>query len=82
MNDFYEDIIILLIVPVCIFFMLMLGSFAVSAGIDYLDCRGFQKGTGIETRYEWGCYANVDGRWVPKAYAFGSANEFRIKEVK
>jgi len=81
MNDFYEDVIVpfllIALVAACIFFII-----AVSVGIDYLDCRGFQKGTGIETRYEWGCYANVDGRWVPKEYAFGNANEFRIKEVK
>ena len=82
MNDFYEDIIVPLLVLGSVVAVFIFVIFAVSAGIDYLDCRGFQKGTGIETRYEWGCYANVDGKWIPKAYAFGNVNEFRIKELK
>lgn len=49
------------------------------AALDYADCRGFQSGTGIETKWRWGCYAKVDGQWVPKAYAFGDVNELRIK---
>ena len=49
-------------------------------GIDYLDCRGFAKGTGIETQWSWGCYAKVDGQWIPKQYVFGTANEIRLKD--
>ncbi len=49
-------------------------------GVNYLDCRGFQSGTGIPTKWEWGCYAQVDGRWVPKDYAFGDAHELRHKK--
>lgn len=55
------------------------GLFAVIVGVDWLDCRGFARGTGIETRWEWGCYASVDGKWVPKKYAFGDAHEVRVK---
>ena len=75
MNDFLEFFIpsiIFLIVLFC-----SIGGFFV--GADYLDCRGFEKGTGIETRWEWGCYAKVDGKWIPKSYVFGQANEVRIK---
>lgn len=49
------------------------------ASVDYLDCRGFERGTGVETRWTWGCYAQVDGQWVPKKYVFGEAAELRVK---
>lgn len=82
MRDFYEDVVI----P-CFF---IFGGLAVLAGLftvfiaawDYTDCKGFNKGTGIETRWWWGCYANVEGQWVPKDYAFGKVNELRLKEKK
>lgn len=50
------------------------------AGTDYLDCRGFEQGTGIHTKWAWGCYAEVNGKWIPKDYAFGDVHELRIKE--
>ena len=56
---------------------LAIGGTAIST--SYLSCRGFANGTGIETRWEWGCYAKVDGKWVPSQYVFGAANEVRLK---
>lgn len=41
-------------------------------------CHGFQS-TGYETKFDWGCYAKVDGKWVPADYVFGKANELRLK---
>lgn len=64
------------------FVTLILTAISLVAGVDYLNCRGFQSGTGIETRYEWGCYAKVGDKWVPKAYAFGDAHELRIKDAR
>lgn len=52
------------------------------ASVDYLDCRGFREATGYETRWHWGCYAKHEGRWVPKAYVFGDANELRVKQER
>ena len=49
-------------------------------GVDYLNCSGLQTGTGIPTRWSWGCYAQVNGRWVPSKYVFGDAHELRIKD--
>lgn len=75
MNDLVEFlifIIILFAVVVGIFFVLIVG-------VDYLDCKGFKAGTGFETKWEWGCYAKVDGKWIPKKYVFGDVNEVRIK---
>jgi hypothetical protein len=65
-----------------IFGIVILGVLSMVAGTDYLDCRGFQTGTGIETKWEWGCYAKVDGQWVPKQYVFGKANEIRLKDKR
>lgn len=75
MSEFREVWLPLIVITVAV-----LGGFAtIFGGIDYLSCRGFANGTGIETRYEWGCYAKVNGKWVPKAYVFGSAHELRMK---
>ena len=75
MNDFLE-----LFAPVFfIFVAVILGIEGMVCTVDYLDCRGFRNGTGIETKWEWGCYAKVGERWVPKKYVFGDANELRIK---
>jgi hypothetical protein len=69
-------------------FALSLGGFIVAVaavliggalGASYLDCRGFGKTTGIETQWNWGCYAKVNGEWVPKDYVFGDAHELRGK---
>jgi hypothetical protein len=48
--------------------------------ISYLQCYGLHRATGIEVRYDFGCYAKVDNRWVPSQYVFGTAHELRIKE--
>lgn len=78
MRDFVEFFVPLGIILVLCF----VGVFGLIVGVDYLDCRGFAKGTGIETKWTWGCYAKIDGVWVPKSYVFGKANELRIKEKK
>lgn len=76
MRDFME-----IFVPLMLFLVVFILSIvALVATVDYLDCRGFETGTGIETKWAWGCYANVGGQWVPKKYAFGDAHELRIKE--
>ena len=78
MRDLLEPIVVIggLIV------MIVGGIFALIVVTDYLDCRGFKNGTGIETRWEWGCYAKVDGQWIPKSYAFGKVNEIRLKDQR
>lgn len=69
-----------LVVPLVIVIVLFLGGvFAILATVDYLDCRGFGAATGMSTRWEWSCYANVGDKWVPKKYVFGEANEVRVK---
>jgi len=59
--------------------VLLGGVFAFAVIVDKLDCGGFERATGIETRWEWACYAKVDGKWIPKKFVFGDANELRIK---
>lgn len=71
------------LLPLALMAAIGLGGLAgLMAGWDYLDCKGFSNGTGIETRWWWGCYANVEGQWVPKDYAFGKAHELRLKEKR
>lgn len=50
-----------------------------AVGLEMLDCSGFARGTGYETRWAWGCYAKVGNEWVPKDYVFGKAQELRLK---
>ncbi len=78
MIDFLEGFLGLVMVLV----VFGLGVFSFAVGVDYLGCRGFGNGTGYQVKYEWGCYANVNGRWVPSKFVFGEANELRIKEQK
>jgi len=47
---------------------------------EYVMCTGLERATGIETRYDWACYAKVDGKWVPANYVWGDAHEMRVKE--
>jgi hypothetical protein len=75
MYGFYEDIVMPLLVIGGLLLALLLGIAAFIAAWDYADCKGFNKGTGIETRWWWGCYANVD-------YAFGKAHELRLKDKR
>lgn len=78
MTSFLMEVVL----PVVTLGALGLGAiFVFVTTISYLDCRGFANGTGIETRWAWGCYANVDGRWVPSKYVFGETNEIRVKPV-
>jgi hypothetical protein len=44
---------------------------------DYIKCSGFERSTGITTLWNFGCYANVDGKWVPQEYVYGNAHELR-----
>jgi hypothetical protein len=48
-------------------------------GLTYLDCMGFGAGTGMKTRFAWGCYVETKDGWVPKEYAFGAAHEVRLR---
>jgi hypothetical protein len=45
--------------------------FALIYGFDRYDCAAFERATGVETKYEFGCYAKQNGKWVPKEYVFG-----------
>lgn len=74
-NDFFDFFLPL------IFFVVVIigGGSALLIGVDYLDCRGFAE-TGYEVKWNWGCYAKVDGKWLPKKYVFGEANEIRLKK--
>ena len=81
MRDFYEDVMI----PLFFISAMCVGIFggigAIVVGWDYLDCQGFGKSTGIETRWWWGCYAKADGEWMPKNYVYGGTpTEIRLKD--
>ena len=76
MNDMLEFFVVFGIAIAVIFG----GIFGLYATVDYMACRGFAKGTGMETRWEWGCYAKVDGKWVPKEFVFGNAHDLRVKQ--
>lgn len=75
MGDLIEFLVFMVvcIVVVCV------GLVGVVCLVDYLSCIGFAQGTGIETRWSWGCYANVGGEWVPSKYVFGQAHELRVR---
>jgi hypothetical protein len=60
-------------------FLIIVG---IVGAIDYLDCSGFERGTGIKTRWQFGCYAQTADGWVPKDYIFGRAHELRMKDKK
>lgn len=80
MRDFM-DFVMEVILPVAILAIVAIVMlFSLIAITDYVDCAGFQNGTGIETRWSWGCYAKVNGEWVPKDYVFGKAHELRFKD--
>ena len=54
--------------------------FGAVLGLTLWECNGFGKATGLDTRVEGGsCYANVDGKWVPSKFVFGTAHEVRRK---
>ena len=68
-----------LIIIVCF----MLPVISVFLAADYMNCRGFERCTGLRTKWEFGCYALTEqGKWVPKKFAFGDAKEPRIKEAR
>jgi hypothetical protein len=75
MRDFFEIMFgaVILLAVTCA------GLFGVVCLVDYTTCKGFAN-TGYETRWQFGCYAKVDGTWMPKEYVYGSAQEIRIKD--
>jgi hypothetical protein len=82
MDDFID-----LLKYLSVFLLFVISIFAfigvLTISISYASCKGFESGTGIETKWKFGCYANVDGNWIPADYVFGDVNELRIKgEVK
>ena len=78
MDDFFEDIKFLSVFLIFVFSIFaFIGVLAIS--ISYASCKGFESGTGIETKWKFGCYANVNGEWLPAEYVFGDVNELRIK---
>jgi hypothetical protein len=50
-------------------------------GVDYFDCVSFRS-TGYQTKWNWGCYANVDGQWQPLYRALTPSQELRLRERK
>jgi hypothetical protein len=48
-------------------------------GIDYATCKGFGAATETSVRYSFGCYVEVDGKFVPREYVYGNAHELRHK---
>ncbi len=67
MRDAFEMLFV--IVAICGGFMAIVLS--VLYGVDRYDCAAFEQATGVETKYEFGCYAKQNGKWVPKEYVFG-----------
>jgi hypothetical protein len=57
----------------------ILGAVGIFSGIDYTDCHYFEKATGNKTKWSFGCYVEMDGKYVPKKYFYGDVNELRIK---
>ncbi len=83
MRDFIDDVAIPLFVIAALCGAVFVGIGAIVVGWDYLDCKGFGKSTGIETRWWWGCYAKADGEWMPKSYVYGDrVNEIRLKDKR
>jgi hypothetical protein len=74
MKDFFTFVGSILVFAIVVVSLIV----GIASGIDYLECQGF-KNTGYETKWEWSCYANVDGHWVPRAFVFGNAQEVRLK---
>lgn len=76
MKEFFE-VFFFVVVAVII----VIGGIAGIVGaVDYLDCVGFESATGTNTRWRFECYAEIDGKWVPKKYIFGDAYELRLKD--
>ena len=40
-------------------------------GIAYIDCTSFSRATGIVTKYDFGCYAYYNDKWVPNEVVYG-----------
>ncbi len=83
MRDFCDEVMIPILLIVALSAGVFGGIALFIAGWDYLDCQGFGKSTGIETRWWWGCYAKADGEWMPKSYVYGGTpTEIRLKDKR
>lgn len=69
MDDLIEFVVIALI-PIVLFGGAIFG---IAVGVEAYSCRTFSQATGIETKYNFGCYALLEGKWVPKEYVYGNA---------
>ena len=64
----------------CIIVVFISLLFGAAYGLVVWECNGMNAVTGLDTRVDGGvCYANVDGKWVPGKFVFGTAHEVRIK---
>lgn len=45
--------------------------------VESSKCAAFGRATGYETKFDWDCYAKVDGKFVPREFVFGRAIELR-----
>ena len=74
-----RDVIELFSIIVGVVFCILLSTFLLILGFNYIDCSALEK-TGYKTQFYWGkCMVQVDGKYVPKEYVFGNVNEFRVK---
>lgn len=77
--DFFMEVML----PVAVIALVFLGAICgLIVTVSYLDCSGFRDGTGIETRWAWGCYVKHEDQWVPKDYYFGKVLEHRIEDKR
>jgi hypothetical protein len=82
MRDFIEDVVLPIVAGVVAMVLIICVICFIWYVTSYFDCKGFAKGTGYQTKFEWGCYANVNGKWMPQQYVYGSAHELRMKDKK
>lgn len=78
MNSFISEVLL----PTVLIAIVCFGSVIGMAWlVTYIHCSSFAEGTGYPTKQvKLSCYAQVDGKWVPKNYVFGRANEIRIQQ--
>lgn len=74
--DFFKEVFVPVFAALVVVVALAIG---LVAGINFIHCTGFESGTGIKTKWRFGCYAFHDGKWMPSDHVFGNANELRIK---
>lgn len=74
-----REFLVMLSVIAGVFLVILGSTFSMMFGASYIDCRSFGQVTGHNVRYAWGCYVEVDGKFVPREYVYGSAHELRHK---